>query len=120
MDATQWRPKAEPHMPADWDEDVLWAVRALASGTANEGQQRMAWEWMMYLTGASEQFADLSYRPGPDGMWATAFAEGKRAVGLQLRKMLSPILTPKTPYQHPTPPTPQKRRRAPAKRRTKP
>jgi hypothetical protein len=57
----------------------------------------------MYVTAASEEFQDLSYRPGEQGIRATDFAEGKRFVGQQVRKLLRPELTPK-----PKPPEPKR------------
>jgi hypothetical protein len=90
----KWLPKKDPWLPPDHDEAAIYAIRALASGTANDGQQKTAWAYLMYVTGASEEFADLSYRTGPQGDRDTAFAEGKRFVGLQLRKLFRPELTP--------------------------
>ena len=89
-----WRPKAEPHLPPDYDEDTILAIRAWSLGAANPEQQKLAWHYVMYLTNASEEFADLSYRPGEQGALATAFAEGKRHPGLALRKLMRPELTP--------------------------
>ena len=91
----QWLPKAEPWKPADYDDDVVYAVRALYAGVATEGQQKLAWSWIMYVTGAGDEWADLSFRPGAAGERDTVFAEGKRFAGLQLRKMLHPAVTPK-------------------------
>lgn len=90
----QWLPKRLPYEPGDYDDDVVYAVRALFAGVANEGQQKLAWSWMMYVTGNGE-FDDLSYRPGDHGDRDTTFAEGKKFVGLQMRKMLHPLVTPK-------------------------
>jgi len=93
---TAWRAKAQPWLPPDYDDDVVYAVRALTTGTANDGQQKLAVRWLMYVTGASEEFADLSFRVGgAEAQRATDFAEGKRFVGLQWRKMLHPLVTPK-------------------------
>lgn len=94
--AAIWMPKKDPWAPPDLTDDVIWAMRAFSKGTAGEGQQRIVWNYLMYLTGTGDQFADLSFRPGPEGVTATAFAEGKRFVGLQLRKPLHPALTPKS------------------------
>lgn len=85
-----WRPKAEPWVPPDYDERVIYAVRALADGRATEGQQRVLFNWIKYATGVEE----MSFRPGPEGERNSAFAEGKRFVGLQVMKMLHPALTP--------------------------
>lgn len=110
--ARVWRAKEMPWMPPDWDEPVVYAVRAFADGKASETQQRTAWDWLMYLTAASEEFADLSFRPGEEGRRATDFAEGKRFVGQQVRKMLRPELTPKPKAEIAT----AKTRRAPARK----
>lgn len=59
-----------------------YAVKALAAGTANEGQQRVAWDFIMRLTG----IRDLEFRPDER---ASIFASGKRFVGLQLVKPVS-------------------------------
>lgn len=93
--SASWKPKMLPWEPADVDERVVYAIRALRSGEAMEHQQILAWDWLMYLTGAGDGYADMSFRPGADGARATDFAEGKRFVGLQLMKMMRPEMTPK-------------------------
>lgn len=91
----RWLPKKHPHHPPDYDEQVIYAVRAWSQGKASEGQQIMAWDYLMYVTGASEQFNDLSYRSNDEGgTRAMDFAEGKRFVGLSIRKLLHPAVTP--------------------------
>lgn len=105
-----WRPKKDPWLPPDHDESSIYAIRALANGTANDGQQKTAWAYLMYLTGAAEEFADLSYRPGPEGRRDTDFAEGKRFVGLQIRKLLRPEYTPQGHIGEPQVETPGPRR----------
>jgi hypothetical protein len=107
-----WLPKKDPWLPPDYDDVVVLSVRALANGTANEHQQKVAWRWMMYLTAATEEFADLSYRPGELGRRDTDFAEGKKFIGLMIRKMLNPALTPKNPIE------PDKQKRKPRTART--
>lgn len=84
-----FRPKRYPYEPADYDELVVMAVRALRTGTANQGQQDTVWQWLEYVCGVGS-FQELSFRPGDDGDRDTVFAEGKRFVGLQLLKMLHP------------------------------
>ena len=111
----KWLPKKEPWLPPDHDEASIYAIRALASGTANDGQQKLAWAYIMYVTGASEEFADLSYRAGAHGDRDTAFAEGKRFVGLQLRKLFRPELTPHGQIREPHSDLPQNARRARAR-----
>lgn len=70
-----------------WDPPVLskaeaYAIKSLAAGTANDAQQRTAWEYIMRLTGVR----DLEFRPDER---ASTFASGKRFVGLQLVKPLT-------------------------------
>lgn len=92
-----WLPKPKPWLPPDHDDATVYAVRALSDGVANDSQQRLAWRYLMYVTGASEEFADLSYRPDSEGgRRDTDFAEGKRFVGLMIRKLLRGEFTPKT------------------------
>jgi hypothetical protein len=92
----RWLPKAQPHIPPDYDEQVIYAIRAWSQGKASENQQMLAWDYVMYVTGASEEFNDLSYRPDKEGgTRAMDFAEGKRFVGLMIRKMLRPEVTPR-------------------------
>jgi len=92
-----WLPKKHPWLPPDHDDATVYAVRALAEGLANDSQQKLAWRYLMYVTGASEEFADLSYRPDTEGgSRDTAFAEGKRFVGMMIRKLLRGEFTPKS------------------------
>lgn len=97
MSKANWLPKKEPWLPAAYDDDVVYALRAVKEGRAMAHQQKLAWDWLMYVTGAGDGYADLSFRPGPAGERETVFAEGKRFVGLQMMKMLHPALTPKKP-----------------------
>lgn len=87
---TRWRHHKEPWTPLDYDEDVVMAFRQFAEGKANEGQQKTVLSWLQYACGVGE-YADLSFRPGgPEGDRLTAFAEGRRFVGLQALKLLTP------------------------------
>lgn len=95
-----WLPKSLPWIPPDHTDEVVMAIRAFEAGNANAGQQQTAWRYLMYLTRASGEFQDLSFRPGgAEGRRATDFAEGMRFVGMMLRKLLRPEFTPqpKTP-----------------------
>jgi len=88
----KWAHKEKPYHPVDWDENIVMAFRSFVSGTANDGQQKIVWEYLQYLTGTGE-YADLSFRSGgQDADRETAFAEGKRFVGLQLMKLLHPVI----------------------------
>lgn len=81
-------PKPNPHEPAGYDEPVVMAMRAFATGTANAGQQADVMAYIKFVCGVGE-YQDLNYRPGDPH--ATAFAEGKAFAGLQIMKLLHPI-----------------------------
>lgn len=84
-----------PHEPPIYDNTIIAAIRAVQSGTANEGQQKLAWNWIVYMAAG---YHDLSYRPGgEDGRRASDFMEGRRFVGAQMLKLLQPALTPAAP-----------------------
>jgi hypothetical protein len=86
-----------PHEPPFYDNTVIAAVRALASGTANDGQQKAAWDWIVYHASG---YHELSYRPTEaGGERATVFMEGRRFVGSQMLKLLQPALTPQPPKE---------------------
>lgn len=75
----------EAHAPADYDLATVLAIRALLTGTANEGQQKAGMDWI--ITKAANLY-DMSYRPDRDGgARATEFHEGRRFVGSQIVKM---------------------------------
>lgn len=80
---------AEPWKPAPYIDADTYAIKALAAGVANEGQQKRALEWIINTLCGTY---DLSYRPGPEGDRDTAFAEGRRSVGLQLVKQIKLVL----------------------------
>jgi hypothetical protein len=82
-------PVVHPWHPAPYDDADTYAVKALAAGVANEGQQKRALEWIINTLCGTY---DLSFRPGADGDRETAFAEGKRHIGLQLVKQVKLIL----------------------------
>lgn len=77
-------PIAEPWKPTDWDLADAAAIQALVRGDASHEQQRRAIDFI--INGVACTY-DLSYRPGSDR--DTAFAEGKRFVGLQLVKAIN-------------------------------
>jgi len=103
----QWVTKANPWEPLDYDEDVTYAVRAFQNGTASAGQQKLLWAWLVdYACGRD----DISFRPDDKGgQLATAFAEGKRYVGQQVRKHLDDRMTPPAKNVKPEEPKPNKR-----------
>lgn len=69
--------------PAEWDVPDAGAVQALARGEASPEQQRRALDWIITAAGGTY---DLSFNPDSDR--ATAFAEGRRFVGLQIVKLI--------------------------------
>ena len=112
-----WRPKKDPWLPPDHDEASIYAVRALANGTANDGQQKTAWAYIMYLTGAGGGYLDMPYRPGgQDAERDTSFALGKFFVGHQLQKLLLPEFNPQGHIREPQPDLPKTVRRTRSKR----
>jgi hypothetical protein len=64
------------------------ALKALASGNASADQQKNALHWI--ITDNARAY-DLSFRPGSGGDRDTAFAEGRRFVGLQIIRELKTI-----------------------------
>ena len=76
-------PKREAWHPPDWEIPDAAALQALARGTATEEQQRRALQYVIENICGTY---DMSFRSGrPDD---SAFAEGKRFVGLQIVKLL--------------------------------
>jgi hypothetical protein len=70
---------------APYDRSVLYAVRALFDGTANEGQQTRAMEWIILNLCHVGQ---LSFNTDSDRL--SAFRDGERHIGLQLARMREP------------------------------
>lgn len=73
--------KAKPYVPPDWEPADVSAIQALVRGDATPDQQRRAVD---YIINDIADTYGLSYRPESDR--DTAFAEGKRFVGLQIVK----------------------------------
>jgi hypothetical protein len=82
------RPKSRPDRP--WQspriEDAdIFALQAVAKGIANDGQQRRAFDYVVRVLCETDR---MTFWPGSDdGRRATDFAEGKRWVGIQLRRI---------------------------------
>jgi len=82
------RRKSQPNtpwqLPAIESADIF-AIQAVAKGIANEGQQQRAWDYIVRALCETER---MTFWPGgEDGKRATDFAEGKRWVGVQLRRI---------------------------------
>lgn len=81
------------HAPLPWqapslDPAIGGALRAMHEGNAEPHQQKKLLEW---LVNDLCETHGLSFRPDSDR--ATAFAEGKRFVGLQIIKQLNVTIT---------------------------
>lgn len=77
-------PDRRPWHPSAYDVPTIYALKALAAGTANEGQQKRAVEWLIY---AAARTYDATFIP--DSERESAYAEGRRAVGLELVKLIN-------------------------------
>lgn len=70
--------------PAEWSEYDALAIKALATGTANDAQQKRAIGW---IVNSAAKAYDVSFSPVSDR--ETSFAEGRRFVGLQIVKLVN-------------------------------
>lgn len=76
-------PAGAPYLPAPYTVEDVTAIQALASGRDVPGHvAKRALDWII---DACARTYDLSYRPDSDR--DSAFAEGKRYVGLQIVKL---------------------------------
>lgn len=73
----------EPWKPIDWQPEDAYALRALQSGTATEGQQKRALAWII----AAARTYDQPYRS--DSPHDTSFACGMMWVGQSVVKLLN-------------------------------
>jgi hypothetical protein len=85
---TPARAKSQPdrpwQMPRIADVDIF-ALQAVANGDANAAQQQRAYDYVVRILCETDR---MTFWPGADdGRRATDFAEGKRWVGLQLRRI---------------------------------
>ena len=76
---------------AEFEAADIGAIKAMVAGTANEHQQQRVVEWLRRASGLGE----MSFRPGPSGDRETAFAEGKRFVGMQFFTLALATLPPR-------------------------
>jgi hypothetical protein len=77
------KPIHQPWHPTPYSNAEAYAIKALAAGTANAGQQKIAIDWILRAAGTY----DVTFQP--DSERATSYAEGKRAVGLQVVKLIN-------------------------------
>lgn len=78
-------PKVEqqPWHPAKYDDDDVRSIQAMATGTATADQQKTAIKWIVESVCGTY---DVTYFA--DSERNTAYAEGKRGVGLQIVKLV--------------------------------
>ena len=77
---------SRPFHPVPFDKASVHALRSMSHGTASADQQIRALEFIVKELCETD---GLSFRPSElGGSNDTAFAEGKRFVGLQLRKFI--------------------------------
>ena len=78
---------ASSWLPVEWDLADASAIQALARGDAREDQQRRALHWILVQACAVDE---PSYCPGAEeGRRDSDHHEGRRWVGLQIRKLLN-------------------------------
>lgn len=83
-----------PDKPALFEEADVYAVQALFTGTANDGQQKRAIKWILE---EACKVKDLPWVAGGlEGQRATDFANGRKFAGHQILKMFETRIKPKT------------------------
>lgn len=76
--------KTPPFFQADYEVADATALKALQAGTADADQQQRALGWIL---NEGCRIKDVTFQPDSDR--TSAFAEGRRFVGLQIAKLLS-------------------------------
>lgn len=77
-------PDHRPWHPAPYNVDDIYALQAIARGTANDVQQKRALNWI--LTSLCRIYDPTFF---PDSDRETVFAEAKRHVGLEIVKLIN-------------------------------
>lgn len=75
--------RVPPFLRCEWDIPTISAIQALQKGEATAAQQQQALHWII-----NEASATYGVSFQLEGDRETAFAEGRRFVGLQLVKLL--------------------------------
>lgn len=75
-----------PWFPVKWAENIaaVYAIKALAAGEANAGQQKLALDYIVHVI--AQRYAIPYF---PDSPTDTAFASGKLFVGEQVLKLIA-------------------------------
>ena len=74
----------QPWLPAHYDKETAEAIKAMAAGVANDGQQKVALDWII-----KEACGTYDVDWFPDSDRNSSFAAGKRWVGQQLVKLVN-------------------------------
>jgi hypothetical protein len=77
------------HAPVEYDKATAHAIKAMREGTASASQQKHGMQWIEYVVCDVEGMSFHDNAEGGDR--ASAFHEGRRFVGNQIRKMSNPI-----------------------------
>lgn len=75
---------SRPHAPSPCDTYDVYALKALASGTASESQQKRALNWIL-----NECCGVANNTYYPDSERDTIFASGKRFVALEIVALIN-------------------------------
>lgn len=79
------KPRDPAWVPAPYEVYDVDAIRAVARGEADPHQQKRALDWIINTAAGAYE---LSFRSdGQGGERETAFAEGRRFVGMQIVKL---------------------------------
>ena len=81
------KPRDAAWLPPDYEMRDIEAIRAVHAGVADAAQQARALDWIVKSAAGAYE---LSFRSdGEGGERETAFAEGRRFVGMQVLKMIN-------------------------------
>lgn len=69
---------------APYGDEELDAIEAWSTGTASREQQILSHNWVVDIICRTD---DIGYEPGETGRRDTDFLQGRRYVGLEIRKM---------------------------------
>lgn len=72
-------------LPPAYEIADAYALQALERGEADPSMQKRALAWVIQMAAGTYE---VSYRSGADGDRETAFAEGRRFVGIEIVKLL--------------------------------
>ena len=81
------KPRDPAWKPVDYDDKVIQALKALSLGEADPAQQGKALNWIINNCAGTYELSFRSDSHGGDR--ETAFAEGRRFVGMQIVKLIN-------------------------------